>query len=464
MPKNNSKLIALITFLVDILLLMLSFFIGMYTRFGSDFPNEIMYFYMLAAGCILVWLIIALKFNLFDFPRILYVDKVLTKNATSVAIFIFLSASLLYFSTEYKFSRIFFISTMFFYTVFILLWRMLIVFSLKRIRLKGYDLKKIVFVGLGGQLNSLISSVYLNPSHGYQITGIFEDKMPSKKIEKYYKGTLDKAIDYCEHHNVDEMIISLPHNQADLINKLLKCADNQMIRARVITEFSEYLYQRFSIDYIENIPVMKIRKEPLQSFSNRILKRAFDVVSSVLIILVLFTWLFPLIALLIKLTSKGPIFFTQKRTGKEGETFKCLKFRSMKINGNSDTVQATKNDERITHVGSFLRRTNLDEFPQVFNVLFNKMSLVGPRPHMLKHTEQYRVLVDKYMVRHFAKPGITGWAQIKGFRGETKKVQDMANRAEADIWYIENWRFLLDIKIIFITLWRMFFKKDSNAF
>ena len=169
--------------------------------------------------------------------------------------------------------------------------------------------------------------------------------------------------------------------------------------------------------------------------------------------------------MIIKLTSKGPVFFIQQRTGKDGEPFNCFKFRSMTVNSNSDNLQATKNDARITNVGVIMRRTSIDELPQIINVLLNNMSLVGPRPHMLKHTEEYRVLVDKFMVRHFAKPGVTGWAQINGFRGETKLVKDMENRALADIWYIENWTFFLDVKIVFTTgVFLCFFKKDENAF
>ena len=154
----------------------------------------------------------------------------------------------------------------------------------------------------------------------------------------------------------------------------------------------------------------------------------------------------------------------QERTGKDGIAFNCFKFRSMTVNADSDNLQATKNDARVTDFGAFMRKTSIDELPQIINVLLNQMSLVGPRPHMLKHTDEYRVLVDKFMVRHFAKPGVTGWAQINGFRGETKLIKDMENRAAADIWYIENWSFFLDIKIVLSTAWSMFFKKDENAF
>jgi putative colanic acid biosynthesis UDP-glucose lipid carrier transferase len=232
----------------------------------------------------------------------------------------------------------------------------------------------------------------------------------------------------------------------------------------VIPEFSEYLSQTFSIDYIQNIPIMKLRSEPLNSFTNRILKRAFDVVFSSIVVMVLFSWLFPIIALIIKFTSKGPVFFVQERTGKDDKAFACFKFRSMTVNVASDELQATKNDARVSPFGAFMRKTSIDELPQIFNVLLNNMSLVGPRPHMLKHTEEYRVSVDKFMVRHFAKPGVTGWAQINGFRGETKYIKDMENRAAADIWYIENWSFFLDVKIVCTTAFSMFFKKDENAF
>jgi len=236
------------------------------------------------------------------------------------------------------------------------------------------------------------------------------------------------------------------------------------MRVRVIPEFSEYLSQTFSIDYVKNIPIMKLRSEPLKSFENIAIKRIFDIVFSLLSIVLLFSWLFPIIAIIIKLTSKGPVFFVQERTGKDGEPFNCFKFRSMTVNALSDNLQATKNDARVTKFGAIARKTSIDELPQIINVLLNNMSLVGPRPHMLKHTEEYRVLVDKFMVRHFAKPGVTGWAQINGYRGETKFVKDMENRALADIWYIENWSFFLDVKIVFTTAFSMFFKKDENAF
>jgi exopolysaccharide biosynthesis polyprenyl glycosylphosphotransferase len=199
---------------------------------------------------------------------------------------------------------------------------------------------------------------------------------------------------------------------------------------------------------------------PVVSNFNR--KRTFDILFALMVIVTLLSWLIPLIAILIKLDSKGPVFFKQLRTGKNGKPFYCLKFRSMKLSADADSKQASKNDSRITPLGAFLRKTSLDELPQFFNVLVGDMSIVGPRPHMLKHTEDYCQIIHNYMVRHTVTPGITGLAQVKGYRGETKETTAMINRVNADIWYIKNWSFYLDIKIIVLTFMQVF-KGHENA-
>ena len=173
--------------------------------------------------------------------------------------------------------------------------------------------------------------------------------------------------------------------------------------------------------------------------------------------------MFPVLAILIKLNSKGPIFFVQDRSGEDNRSFKCIKFRTMQVNSDADKKQATKEDARITKIGAFMRKTNLDELPQFFNVLWGNMSVVGPRPHMLTHTEEYRKRIDNYLVRHYAKPGITGWAQVNGFRGETKTLDAMEGRVKHDIYYIENWSFLLDLKIVWLTVWNMI-RGEENAY
>ncbi len=204
-------------------------------------------------------------------------------------------------------------------------------------------------------------------------------------------------------------------------------------------------------------------KNPLERTRNRILKRAFDIVFSLVFLCTLFPIILLMVTLITQCTMPGKVFFTQKRTGLDGKAFTCIKFRSMKANPEADTRQATRKDERITRWGHILRSTNLDEIPQFLNVLWGNMSVVGPRPHMVKHTEEYSLQIDTYMLRHQVKPGVTGWSQINGFRGETPRLADMENRVKYDLWYIHHWSFGLDLFIIYKTI-EGCFHKDKKAY
>ena len=236
----------------------------------------------------------------------------------------------------------------------------------------------------------------------------------------------------------------------------MRNADQNCIRFKLIPDLGVFIKQKLYIDYIQDLPVISMRREPLEDFGNRIRKRIFDIAVSSLVIICILSFLIPIIGLLIKLGSKGPIFFKQLRSAKNNKSFYLIKFRSMYLNEKSDTQQAYKGDRRITQIGRFLRRTSLDEFPQFINVLKGQMSIVGPRPHMLKHTSDYSKLLSKFMVRQLAKPGITGWAQVHGLRGETNTLVQMEHRVEHDIWYMENWSLWLDVRIIFLTILNIF--------
>ena len=216
-------------------------------------------------------------------------------------------------------------------------------------------------------------------------------------------------------------------------------------------------------DVLYSIPLLTVPRDPLHAAYILALNLSFDILFSTVILVTIFPILYIVVGIMIKLSSPGPILFKQKRTGLYGQDFRCYKFRTMKVNAQADSLQAVKDDPRKTKVGDFLRRTNLDEFPQFINVLRGEMSVVGPRPHMLKHTEQYSALIDKYMVRHLVKPGVTGWAQVTGYRGETKTLEQMEGRVKRDVWYIENWSFFLDLKIIVVTVINMF-KGEKNAY
>ena len=210
------------------------------------------------------------------------------------------------------------------------------------------------------------------------------------------------------------------------------------------------------------IPATTIRHQPLSRISNRFAKRIFDILFAGTFLIFFPLILIP-VGIAIKISSPGPIFFKQKRSGYRGRDFYCYKFRTMKVNADADTRQATKDDPRKTRLGDFLRRTSIDELPQFINVLCGDMSVVGPRPHMLKHTQEYSALIDQYMVRHYIKPGITGWAQIQGYRGQTEELWQMERRVECDVWYIENWSTMLDIKIILRTIYNAI-HGEKNAF
>jgi len=246
-----------------------------------------------------------------------------------------------------------------------------------------------------------------------------------------------------------------------ILEELTDFADDNFIYFRIVTDFSAIGPKRVNVDFIGHIPVLSLRKEPLRGLFNRILKRAFDIAFSMGMILLVFPWLLPLVALLIRMDSRGPIFFRQLRSGKHNRQFWVYKFRTMHPNDEADLLQASKQDNRVTRIGKFLRCTSMDELPQFFNVLLGNMSVVGPRPHMLKHTDEYAQSIDKFLVRHFITPGITGHAQVNGFRGGTKDPELMKKRIEYDTWYLENWSMMLDLKIIMQTVWNIFQKEES---
>ena len=300
----------------------------------------------------------------------------------------------------------------------------------------------------------------LHPEFGFKFLGFFDNK----KIGDRILGTYKDIEEYVKANQVDDIYCCLPYVQYSLIRDLIDFGDKHLVKVKLLTDFRGFSSKSLSLERYDYIPVLNVSNTPLDDKKNIVIKRIFDIVFSMLVIILVFSWLFPLLALLVRLDSKGPVFFKQKRTGKDNRSFYCYKFRTMYVNnGTDDAKQATKNDHRITRIGSFLRKTSLDELPQFFNVLSGQMSVVGPRPHMLKHTEEYSKVIEKFMTRHFVKPGITGLAQAKGFRGETKSINLMKNRVKLDRFYIENWSLIFDFKIIFLTI-SLLFRGDENAY
>lgn len=343
--------------------------------------------------------------------------------------------------------------------VLITVWRFGFFKIVRFYRSKGYNNRKAIIIGAGQTGQEFRNMLENKVEYGLNFLGFFDDE-PNKfpDVKHLIIGNVEESKKFACDNQVEEIFCALPYKQEEKIKDLIAFADEELIRLKIVPDFSHFITNQFhkiEIDYFGIYPVMTLRKEPLENVMNRVVKRIFDFGFTSIIFLTVLWWLIPLVALLIKLTSKGPVFFTQPRTGMKNKPFQVYKFRTMYVNDDADRVQATKNDTRITPIGAFLRKSNLDEIPQFINVLLGHMSVIGPRPHMLKHTEEYSKIIDKFMVRHFIKPGITGWAQVNGFRGETKDPKEMELRVRADLWYLENWSFLLDIRIVFLTIFNM---------
>ena len=320
----------------------------------------------------------------------------------------------------------------------------------------GGNFRKVIIVGTGKKANQLADFFNENLDYGYKLERVFEFKK-EKELE------FEQCFSFVSANNIDEIYCSLTSFNNTDIDKFVDFTDNNLKVLKFLPDNKDVLSRNLILDYYGYIPIISLRNTPLDKHANKLLKRVFDIVFSSLIILLIMSWLIPILAILIKLESKGPVFFKQKRNGLNYQEFSCFKFRSMRLNDIADLEQVSKNDPRITKIGKFMRKTSIDELPQFFNAFIGTMSVVGPRPHMVSHTEMYAKSVDKFMVRHFIKPGITGLAQTNGFRGEVENEHDIINRVKYDIFYLENWSLLLDIKIIVLTIYNAA-KGDKKAY
>ena len=328
-----------------------------------------------------------------------------------------------------------------------------IFFKYVRKILKG-NYRRVFLLGNTSEMIDLKEVLIKRQDLGYQLFNY--------EFEEEQVG-LDRLKDFIVTNKIDEIFIPFSFTREGNFIELLTFADSQMINVLYVPTQKDIIKNNLSTQYYDFIPVVHRRTIPLDKPYNKLIKRVFDLVFSTLVIFFVLSWLVPLLAILIKKESKGPVFFKQKRTGLGDNEFWCYKFRSMCINETSDTKQATKNDHRVTKIGAFLRKTSLDEFPQFINVFLGDMSIVGPRPHMVVHTKLYSKRVNRFMLRHLVKPGITGMAQTHGYRGEIETDRDIINRFKYDLFYLENWSIILDLKIIYLTVYNVF-KGEEKAY
>ena len=347
-------------------------------------------------------------------------------------------------------------------------WHLLMRGIIGLLRRKGANNYPVILVGSDPNMLSVCEFLTgPNTMEGYSVLGMFTRQ--SKDIPEGIEdlGLPEDAITYVEknHNFLKEVFCSLnPATATEYVNRLVETCESHMVRFKYVPAMEGYPKRKMAISQLGSVNVISLHEEPLNKPLAKLVKRAADILFSGLFLITLFPLIWLFCAIGIKLSSPGPVFFKQKRTGYEGKEFWCYKFRSMHASANADTKQAVKGDSRVFKFGEFLRKSSIDELPQFINVFRGDMSIIGPRPHMLYHTDVYSDLIGDYMIRHLAKPGITGWAQVNGCRGETKELSEMKERVEKDIWYIEHWSVELDVSIFFTTVWQMIRHNDEKAY
>lgn len=344
-------------------------------------------------------------------------------------------------------------------------YRLALYYAIRKYRSQEEHTRKVVFVGSSSNIKELFTMFSGVPSLGYKVVGYFDHEPQDEAFGKCeYLGTpADVASWLASHSEVKALFCCLPSKDKEQIIPIIHCCVDRFVKFYSVPNVRNYVSNRMYLEMVGDVPCFSLYESPLSDYRNKFWKRLFDICFSLAVLCTLFPILFVVVAVVTKITMPGPIFFRQKRSGLNGREFYCIKFRSMRVNKDSDSLQATKDDPRTTKWGHLLRKSNIDEIPQFINVLIGDMSVVGPRPHMLKHTQEYSKLISKYMMRHLVKPGITGWSQVTGYRGETKELWQMEGRVKGDIWYIEHWSFGLDLFIIYKTIVSMF-KGDKEAY
>ena len=473
----SGALVTFLQFVTDILVLNVAYHVLLLLRFGAFFAENTArlrgapwsIYPELEIFMNLFWIAIAISLQVYRQARELVRTEHVSGGLHKIRLIgragVLLAGSLLVFVVaqggyEY-YSRIFLGCFLTSIPVVLIGFRILEQSAAATMRNQTLPRKNVIVIGAGTSGESFYNIVTANPNYGYRVLGFLDNTIMAPKI----LGTIQDLDRVATRETVDEIIIALPGSDESTISSLIRECENRCIRVALIPD-NELAYGALSSQTIERVgdlSLVRVREAPLDQWSNRLLKRGFDVLFSILVLTLIFPIVFLVSAVLIKLSSRGPIFFKQERTGEDGQTFVCYKFRTMREDASANSLHGMRDDLRRTTIGQLLRRTSIDELPQFWNVLKGEMSVVGPRPHMLKHTEDYRKIIAQYMVRHFVKPGLTGWAQCNGYRGATHRAEAMQRRIEHDLYYIENWSFLFDLTIIGRTIIAMF-RGDKNAY
>lgn len=466
MIKDNQKHFNRLHVVIDAFVIAVTYALAWLLKFKSGiFYNPGLYlsvqvYFSALAFIVPVYLILYYAFNLYTPKRVqgrrLEAANIVKANTIGLLLFFVV----LYIIKQVDFSR----SMIFiFYCINIaaeVLVRNVIRYSLRNIRRKGFNLKHILLVGYSRAAEEYIDRIRANPQWGYVIRGILDDTVERGTIYKGIKvlGRIDNLFVILPENKLDEIAITLSINEYAKLEHIVSLCEKSGVHTKFIPDYNNIIPTKPYTEDLLGLPVINIRRVPLTNTLNMISKRIVDIIGAAAAI-ILFSPVMLVTAIIIKLTSKGPLIYAQERVGLHNKTFRMYKFRSMEVQAPKEEQSAwtVKNDPRVTGIGKFIRKTSIDEFPQFFNVMMGDMSLVGPRPERPFFVEKFREEIPRYMVKHQVRPGLTGWAQVNGYRGDTS----IRKRIDHDLYYIENWTMGFDIKILFLTVFKGFVNKNA---
>jgi putative colanic acid biosynthesis UDP-glucose lipid carrier transferase len=417
-------------------------------------------------GLNILWYFSSSIINFYDDFSLRYFVFQAANIIKNIIVQAFASIIFIFLVKEDLFTRNFILYYSFLLLLFVSLRSLTFRVALKRLRKKGKNIRNLLIIGAGEVGKNFRMLISKNPDFGYSFIGFLDNDYELTQNNEII-GSVNHLEEIIKSHKVDEIVIALSESESDLLDDIIKVCNRQAVKTHIIPDYFKYISKKFHISMIGNFPVITVRNEPLDEVQWRFLKRTFDIIFSLLVVVFILILIFPVVVLLTKLSSQGPVFFIQERIGVKNRKFKCYKFRTLKVEKNpKDTfTPVVENDPRLTSAGKFLRISNIDELPQFINVLKGDMSVVGPRPHAIPYDYKYGKVVDEIRLRHNVKPGITGWAQIHGLRGdvadEEENTRRTIKRIEYDLWYIENWSFWLDFQIILLTVWQMIKRKTK---
>ncbi len=439
--------------MVDLICVNVGFYMSNWIVFGVHYPalEPSALFHWLMN---IFWIVAFLFFKLGQMPRERKIPEHINDALTAVVFNVGAWFAVWFFLRPdyYPRSHIFYAYTIM--GALFISWRVLWLFMIRHYRTKGYNIRLAVVLGNGRSVQNLLRTIEKDKGLGYRLIGVHEDTNWTDL------GFLDRFI---KDHPIDIIFCSMEQFDDRQLQQVMNLAESRLVKLKMISPFSRLSSPSMGVQYVGGSTVLNVNEIPLDYRINRFFKRSFDLLFASIFAVLIFPWLLPIVALLIKLESRGPVFFKQLRHGRGNQPFYCYKFRTMKVNAEADTKQATKGDSRITKVGAILRKTSIDELPQFINVIIGDMSVVGPRPHPLKLNESFESYIEKFAQRHAIKPGITGLAQAKGFRGETAHHTDMSSRVRLDRFYVKRWSLWLDFKILVLTIYSIL-NGNENAY